>query len=418
MGGPFPQLYFSAVGYRPGRHSATTALKSPRQAIRIGVVGMAAAIPRAVSGSRWTIGRWQESYAMCRCITFLAVGFLLLSNVSSQGQEATALQLYGSGVHAYFSLDYSRAHEYLTAAIKAGGSDPRCYYFRGLCYLRLGRPEQAKADFLKGAELERTGSGGYNVGRALERIQGADRATIEQYRVEARLVLLQQSESSRHAREEVDRQSQRRVMAESVPAPAPAPGPPAAPAGATAAPAAAAPATAATPAPFEEPSKPAPAATAAPAPAATAAAPAATPAPTEPPAAAPMAKPAATTSTEPPAAKTAADDPFATPAKTEKAAPKPAADDPFGAAATPKTEKAAPKAAAPAADDPFGARPPRLPKNRPTIRRRALPRSPAPPPPVRRQPPARRVACLALGKALGHAALDGDAGGAAPAAAK
>ena len=147
---------------------------------------------------------------MCRRIAFLAVGFLLLSNVSSRAQEATALQLYGSGVHAYFSLDYSRAHEYLTAAIKAGSPDPRCYYFRGLCYLRLGRPEQAKADFLKGAELERMGSGGYNDGRALERIQGADRAMIEQYRVEARLVLLQQSESSRHAREEVDRQSQRR----------------------------------------------------------------------------------------------------------------------------------------------------------------------------------------------------------------
>ncbi len=352
---------------------------------------------------------------MCRSMALLTVGFLLLSGTASQAQNVTALQLYGSGVHAYYSLDYARAHEYLTAAIKSGVADPRCYYFRGLCYLRLGRPDEAKADFLKGAELERTGSA-YDVGHALERIQGADRAVIEQYRLEARLVLLQQSESSRRAREDVDRQSQRRVMAESVPAPAPAPapvpvaGPAAAPAGTMAAPTAATPAASASPAPFEEPAKVAPAAAA---PAATATMPAAAPAATtETPAAAPAAKPAATAAAAP-AAKTTAEDPFAAPAAqpakpAEKATP---AEDPFGAAA-PKTDKAAPKATAPA-DDPFGA--PATPAPKKSADSAAAGAAALAGGPAAAANPAtgagKKGSLLgAIGKALGHAALDGDAG--------
>lgn len=356
---------------------------------------------------------------MCRSIALMAVGFLLLSSTSSQAQNVTALQLYGSGVHAYYSFDYSRAHEYLTAAIKAGSPDPRCYYFRGLCYLRLGRPEEAKADFLKGAEFERTGSSAYNVGRALERIQGSDRAMIEQYRVEARLVLLQQSESSRRAREEVDRQSQRRVTAEFVPTPAAVAAPAAAPAGALAAPAVATPAA---PAPFEEPAKPAPVAASAAAPAAAAAMPAeAPPAATDTPAAAPAAKPAATTAAEAPAAKAAAEDPFAAaPAKPDKAAAKPAApaDDPFGAAA-PKAEKAAPKAAAPA-DDPFGA--PATPAPKKSADNAAAGAAALAAGPAAAANPAAAAGkkggfFSGMVKALGHAALDGDAGSAAPAGA-
>ena len=57
--------------------------------------------------------------------------------------------MYGAGVHAYYAGDYSRAHELLTSAIGPAATtrDPRMYYFRGLCYLRLGRDEEAKQDF-------------------------------------------------------------------------------------------------------------------------------------------------------------------------------------------------------------------------------------------------------------------------------
>jgi hypothetical protein len=290
-----------------------------------------------------------------RCVAVAAVGLAMLSTASSQAQDGVALQMYGSGVHAYYSQDFATAHEYLTAAIKAGSPDPRCYYFRGLCYLRLGRPEEAKADFVRGAEFERSGSGVYRVGRALERIQGTERAMIEQYRVEARMALLQESEAARRTRDDANRQSDRHAMAESLPAPAPA---------AVAAPAPAAPAPSAPAAgvPFEEPAKPAPAA----APATTAAMPAETPAApsTETPAPAaavkpaeePAAKTAETPAAEAPAAKAVADDPFATPAKSAKKAAeapaaKAAADDPF---ATPAAKPAEKPAAAP---DPFGAVP-------------------------------------------------------------
>ena len=72
----------------------------------------------------------------------------------TRGEDAILSQLYGSGVHAYFSKDALAAHEKLSTAIKAGSLDPRCHYFRGLAYLRLGRAAEANMDFEKGAELE------------------------------------------------------------------------------------------------------------------------------------------------------------------------------------------------------------------------------------------------------------------------
>ena len=53
--------------------------------------------------------------------------------------------LYGRGVHAYFSHEYQDAYSLLSDAIKSGSRDPRAYYFRGLTFARLGRPEEVAA---------------------------------------------------------------------------------------------------------------------------------------------------------------------------------------------------------------------------------------------------------------------------------
>ena len=121
--------------------------------------------------------------------TVLAIGALVwLSAASAPAQEAVLGQVYGSGVHRYFSGDYRGAYDDLSAAINGGSKDPRAYYFRGLAFLKLGRPEQATMDFQTGADLEITNAGRpVDVARALERIQGSQRATLERYRVMARM---------------------------------------------------------------------------------------------------------------------------------------------------------------------------------------------------------------------------------------
>ena len=98
---------------------------------------------------------------------------------------------YGDGVHAYFAGDYDRAYEDLSQAIEAGTNDPRVFYFRGLAALRLGRGDEAEADFTTGADRESAGLGTWPVSRSLERIQGPDRLRLERHRTRARLANLQ-----------------------------------------------------------------------------------------------------------------------------------------------------------------------------------------------------------------------------------
>ena len=140
-------------------------------------------------------------------------GLLAVCAVPSWAQDAILGQMYGNGVHAYFSGDYVRAHQLLTAAIEAGSHDARCYYFRGLSYLRLGRPQEAEGDFQQGAKLESSDlNKTYSVAKSLERIQGAPRSGLERYRIEARMAVLQKSEETRKARyEEISREERRGV---------------------------------------------------------------------------------------------------------------------------------------------------------------------------------------------------------------
>ncbi len=103
---------------------------------------------------------------------------------------------YGFGVHAFFAGDYQRAHDDLDQVIQTGSRDPRAWYFRGLSALKLGRIDEAEADFERGADIEAAAAADWPVGRSLERIQGPQRIVLERHRVRARMVLLQKREEA------------------------------------------------------------------------------------------------------------------------------------------------------------------------------------------------------------------------------
>jgi hypothetical protein len=96
--------------------------------------------------------------------------------------------VYGHAVHAFYRGDVNKAQQLLDQAISAGSVDPRAYYYRGLCLAALaGDTSAGTADFEKAAQLEIDGKKVVNVGKALERIQGAGRCEIERIRRDARL---------------------------------------------------------------------------------------------------------------------------------------------------------------------------------------------------------------------------------------
>lgn len=107
-------------------------------------------------------------------------------------EEQAIASTYGSGVHAYFAGDFDRSYEILSQAIEAGTADPRVWYFRGLAALKLGRTDEAEADFATGSKKESDDTGAWGVARALERVQGCDRAKLERYRGQARVASLQE----------------------------------------------------------------------------------------------------------------------------------------------------------------------------------------------------------------------------------
>ena len=119
---------------------------------------------------------------------FLAGAMLWVANGNAVvAQEDEILnRLYGNGVHAYKRGDYVEAHRWLSKAIDTGNRDPRTRYFRGLAYLKLGRPEQASNDFDQAAERE-VGDGNLTklVDQSLVTVQGPDRYRLESARTNA-----------------------------------------------------------------------------------------------------------------------------------------------------------------------------------------------------------------------------------------
>src|SRR5262245_17837751 len=125
---------------------------------------------------------------MYRKVALFVGAFVLMGCAEALADDVLLANLYGSGVHAFNRGDLKNAHADLSAAIQDGSTDPRAFYFRGLTYLRLGREQEAVSDFKKGAEYESGENAGvYSVGRALERIQGPARQTLERYRTGARI---------------------------------------------------------------------------------------------------------------------------------------------------------------------------------------------------------------------------------------
>ena len=135
---------------------------------------------------------------MSRARTLAAVAICLGSTLPAAmaqpgplTEDAAVARAMGSGVHSYFGGDYQRAYEDLTEAIAAGSGDPRALYFRGLAARRMGRIDEAEADFSQAATLEASGLGAWPVSRTLERVQGVDRLALERHRVRSRIAASQ-----------------------------------------------------------------------------------------------------------------------------------------------------------------------------------------------------------------------------------
>jgi hypothetical protein len=139
---------------------------------------------------------------MYRKVAFIGVAVVIaFSAAISLADDVLLTQLYGNGVHAYNGGDYFTAHKELTAAIQGGTIDPRVYYFRGLADLRMGRSQEAAADFQKGAEMETGDSNDvFPVSLSLARVQGPDREMLERFREAARITAHQRQEAARQAR--------------------------------------------------------------------------------------------------------------------------------------------------------------------------------------------------------------------------
>jgi len=122
------------------------------------------------------------------CGAVAAVG---LAPLTATGQQAdgpvSAEQIFGAAIHRFYDGYYGELVAELSPVINEDLEDPRIYYLRGLSFLRLGQVAPAADDLRLGAELEaiQFGKRNYNVGRALQRVQGNDRAMIETARADA-----------------------------------------------------------------------------------------------------------------------------------------------------------------------------------------------------------------------------------------
>ncbi|MFM7035222.1 MAG: hypothetical protein ACKOYJ_08590 [Planctomycetia bacterium] len=124
--------------------------------------------------------------------TLAPILVLVIAADAAAREDAILSTAYGHGVHAYYAGDFQQSYDQLTAAIEGGTKDPRAFYFRGLAAWKLGRLDEAEADFTSGAAHEAGSQGNWPVARSLERIQGEPRLQLERHRVRARMVAMEQ----------------------------------------------------------------------------------------------------------------------------------------------------------------------------------------------------------------------------------
>ena len=142
---------------------------------------------------------------MKRVFAILLSGFCLCAGSSQASGQDALVELYGHGVHAYFSGNLEAAEQAFNQAIDSGSQDPRVYYFRGLTQTRRGGFGAGQGDFQTGAELEATSKRSVpsdQISKSLTRIQGVARIELEKARASARLVAKLQQSMMRRAEEE------------------------------------------------------------------------------------------------------------------------------------------------------------------------------------------------------------------------
>lgn len=105
-------------------------------------------------------------------------------NANSARRAKTLYAMYTQARTAYFRGDLARSQTLLDEVVKQDSKDPRVYYFRGLTLQGLGRTDEAEADFDKAVALEVMPDSRIDVDRALERVQGTARRTLETRREE------------------------------------------------------------------------------------------------------------------------------------------------------------------------------------------------------------------------------------------
>ncbi|MBL8892766.1 MAG: hypothetical protein JNL67_22510 [Planctomycetaceae bacterium] len=115
----------------------------------------------------------------------LAVGLLTGGAAATYGQSAE--QVFGTNIHRLYDGQFDQLIAEVSAVVNEDLQDPRIFYLRGLALLRTGQDQAAADDLRKGAELEalQYGRRNYNIPRALQRIQGNDRALLEAARSDA-----------------------------------------------------------------------------------------------------------------------------------------------------------------------------------------------------------------------------------------
>ncbi|MDO5566723.1 MAG: hypothetical protein Q4G59_08700, partial [Planctomycetia bacterium] len=134
--------------------------------------------------------------------------FALLQPLVVSGQTESSSS-YSQGVFQFYDGHFAEAEASFDAASKADPSDPRPYFFKGLCQSRQGDEVGSKDSLQKGAYLENTAKGRlYNVSRALSRVQGYERTMIEDTRRAGRIAWrkLEEQKQIRKFGESVERQ--------------------------------------------------------------------------------------------------------------------------------------------------------------------------------------------------------------------
>lgn len=123
----------------------------------------------------------------CRASLGLALSAALGAASLTVAQEPSASD-YVRGASRFAAGDFAQASVAFDEAIAAKSDDPRVYYFRGLCAARQNDPASAAAFYATGARLEIESPKGrlVAVDAALTTIQGAERASIETARAQAR----------------------------------------------------------------------------------------------------------------------------------------------------------------------------------------------------------------------------------------